>query len=309
MPATFTTSSNRPQIGGDQARQLRSLVARRSETRVDQPSSDRTCHTIVIAGGKGGVGRSVIALNLAVTLAQRGATVGLLDTCSDFGNVEFLAGLNGYWNLSHVLQGCRQVPEVIQSGPAGVRILSGGHVLTEEQPNSMSSSRSVFQQLNAFERQLDWLIVDASRGALSTVQNLIEAADDLLIVTVPEPVAVAEAYATVKSFAKSRTPRLGLLVNQAESAGQANRILDCLQQAAHSFLQVDLHRRGFIPRDVAVSNSVLDRIPFVLGAPESEVTFALGQLAKRWTKTRSGNEKPGFFGRLWNTCVSETPFS
>jgi flagellar biosynthesis protein FlhG len=160
--------------------------------------------------------------------------------------------------------------------------------------------------LNAFERQLDWLVVDASRGASSTVQSLIEAADDLLIVTVPEPVAVAEAYATVKSFAKSRTPRLGLLVNQAESAGQANQILDCLQQAAHSFLQVDLHRRGFIPRDIAVSKSVLDRIPFALGAPESEATLALDQLAKRWTKTQSGNEKSSFFGRLWKTCVSGT---
>ena len=279
---------------GDQARKLRALVALRPASAEDCRSTDRRCHTIVVSGGKGGVGRSVIALNLAIALAQRGASVGLLDACPDLGNIELLCGLNGYWNLSHVVQGCRQLDEVMQTGPAGVRIVSGASCLADPSFAPMPA----MVQLREFERELDWLIVDASGGACGLTRQFALAADDVLIVTTPEATAVAEAYASVKSLAKTVGPRMGLLVNQADSVPQAQQILDRLQQAVHSFLRVDLHRRGYLPRDIAVPNSVNARVPFVLQSPRSPVTAALLQLIQRWTRPQPTEDITPFFSRL-----------
>ena len=298
MPQSLIKPIEKQHAGGDQARGLRALAGRWMPGVDGARSAVRGCHTIVVSGGKGGVGRSVIALNLAVILAQRGNSVGLLDACPDFGNIELLCGLNGYWNLSHVMQGSRQLDEVVLEGPAGIQVLSGGSCLTDLQNESAQYLDIALNHLLNFEQHLDWLIVDASSGASALTRRFATAADDLLIVTTPESTAIAEAYATVKSLALSGRPRLGLLVNQADSAIQAQRILDRLQQAAHSFLQVDLHRRGYIPRDVAIPASVNARIPFVLEAPTSPATMSLQNLTQRWTRPQVPDGNTSYFSRL-----------
>ena len=296
--------------GGDQARGLRDLVARRAASLTVRPSMTHGCHTIVVAGGKGGTGRSIIALNLAIVLSQRGGRVGLLDACPDLGSIELLCGLNGYWNLSHVMRGCRELDEVALTGPAGVKILSGANDLAVRHTNSTVVSDRVFDRLEVFERKLDWLIVDASGGNSESTCEFAFAADDVLIVATPEPTAVAEAYASVKSLSASGKSRLGLLVNQADSAAQAQQILDRLQQAAHSFLHVDLHRRGHIPRDIAVPTSVNEQVPFAIQAPDSAATMALRKLTQRWARPQPTEEALSFFSRLnqskMNPCERRT---
>lgn len=300
MQTLLTLPGHDRRLPHDQARDLRSLMAR-STTRVDgQGTTDRRCRTIAVAGGKGGVGRSVIAVNLALTFAKQGATVGLLDASPNLGSVEMLCGLSSYWNLSHVAQGCRQLRHVMQRGPEGVSILSGASDLVEQDSDLPFVRNRLIEPLIAFENQLDWLIVDASCGLGSSMQQFAAVADDVLIVTTPEPTAVAEAYASVKSLATSTKPRLGLLVNQADSAVQAQRILDRLQQAARSFLNFDLHRRGDIPRDPHVIHSVQTQHPFVLGSPGCEAAIALQRLALRWTRTPSTESGNNFFFRYFN---------
>jgi MinD-like ATPase involved in chromosome partitioning or flagellar assembly len=109
---------------------------------------------------------------------------------------------------------------------------------------------------------------------------------------------VAEAYSSIKSLARTAGPRYGLLVNQAESAQQAQQILDQLQQAAHSFLRIDLNRRGYLPRDRAVQTSVNSRTPFVLQSPHSAVTAALFELIQRWSRPQSMAFQNDYFSRL-----------
>lgn len=294
------TSIEQSPANGDQAQGLRALVAQRRSCHAGRSSSTRTCRSIVVAGGKGGTGRSIVALNLAVAFAQRGQVVGLLDASSEFGSIEMLAGINGYWNLSHVLQGCRRFEEVVQHGPQGIQIISGVSCLTERFANQNSTrlGNKTVEQLLEFERQIDWLIVDASAASPTSAREFAWAADDLLVVATPETTAVAEAYASVKTFASGGSPRLGLLINQADSAAQAQQILDHLQHAAHSFLDVDLHRRGFIPRDSSVSASVSRREPFVSQSPKSAATAAVEQLAQRWTRPARRENEICFFERL-----------
>jgi flagellar biosynthesis protein FlhG len=295
-----TSLSSQPQqiLRADQAKELRELVSKRRDSASAGSSDVRQCHSIAISGGKGGVGRSVIALNLAIGLAQRGAAVGLVDASQDLGSVELLCGLNSYWNLSHVVQGSRQVSDIIQTGPGGIRILTGASCLADTEITQISLRNKLLVQLKAFEQELDWLIIDGGSGASGMTQKFALAADDLVVVTTPEPTAVAEAYSSIKGLAKTAGPRLGLLVNQAESAHQAQRILDQLQHAAHSFLRIDLHRRGYLPHDHAVQKSVNGRTPFVLQSPQSSVSNALFELIQRWTRPQSTETVNDYFSRL-----------
>ena len=285
-------------LRADQARELRALVAMRKDSATVGSSDVRRCHSIAIAGGKGGVGRSVIALNLAIGLAQRGETVGLIDASQDLGSAELLCGLNSYWNLSHVVQGSRQVSDILQTGPAGIRILSGASCLVDTEITQRPDQYSLLSQLKSFEQELDWLIIDGSGGACGMTQKFALAADDLLVITTPEPTAVAEAYSSIKTLARTAGPRFGLLVNQAESSHQAQQILDQLQQAAHSFLRIDLHRRGYLPHDRAVQTSVNGRTPFVVQSPQSSVSIALFELIERWSRPQSTASKNDYFSRL-----------
>jgi flagellar biosynthesis protein FlhG len=294
----LTESMSIQHTGGEQARGLRALVARRSTAALVPSTRQRGCHTIAIAGGKGGVGRSVIALNLAITFAQRGERVGLVDACPDFGSIGLLCGLSGYWNLSHVLQGCRKLDEIVSVGPCGISVLSGASSLASPVRHPLHTWERTFDDLTSYERELDWLIIDASGGSSTLSREMTLAADDLLIVTTPVATAITEAYATVKSVMSAARPRLGLLVNQAESERQAQRILDRLQDTAHSLLHVDLHRRGSIPRDESIPASVNARSPFVLQAPASPAAQALRALVQRWTRPQAPDGNGGYFSRL-----------
>ena len=177
-----TSLSTQPHqnLRADQAQELRALVAKQKDSSTLGPSHVRQCHSLAIAGGKGGVGRSVIALNLAIGLAQRGASVGLIDASQDLGSIELLCGLNSYWNLSHVAQGSRQVGEVVQTGPAGIRILSGASCLVDSEMTHASVRKSLLAQLKTFEQELDWLIIDGSGGAGGLIQKFSLAADDVI---------------------------------------------------------------------------------------------------------------------------------
>ena len=297
MTSTIVNLNRRAAFGGEQASGLRDLVARRNASQEVHPATKRNCQTVVVAGGKGGVGRSVIALNLAILFAQRGDSVGLVDAAAGLGNIELLCGLNGYWNLSHVVHGCRALDDVILTGPAGIKILSGASCLADRSASHKMNANRLREQLQSYEQSLDWLIVDGSGGSANLAVEFARSADDLLIVTTPEPTAIAEAYSSVKSFAGHCSSRIGLLVNQADSASQANQILDRIQQASQAFLQRDLLRRGFIPRDAAINTSVNERVPVVIQSPDSPATTELSRLVERWTRTRTTVPSNSYFAR------------
>ena len=274
----------------DQARELRALVARRSAQRESETAS-RVCRTLAIVSGKGGVGKSVIALNLAISLAKAGACVGLLDASPGTGSLGLLCSQNGYWNLEHVAAGSRTLDDVVLPGPYGTQIISGGHQLLN------ASGSFVQKELAAFERRHDWMIVDAGSDTQNN-QGFAAPADVTLIVTTPEPTAVAETYASIKSLAALGITSVSVLVNQAESPQQASQIMERLRHAARGFLGTDIGLAGCIPWDSNVSQSVFQRTPLVDIQPTSPAGDALDQLGQRLQRTISSRSANGYVERL-----------
>ncbi len=266
----------------DQATILRDLIDRKPHgSRDEHARGPERARTVAVASGKGGVGKSCLALNLAVALAQTGKRVCLLDACLGLGNIDLLCGLNGYWNLQHVVTGARSLNQIVLSGPAGVQIVPGASVISELADCPPSLQQSLLVELGELERQNDFLIVDTSTGIHRLVRQFATAADLVLVTTVPETTAIADAYATVKALSLPDAPPLDVVVNKADSPSQAKAIAARLQQTTKTFVRSELGFAGSVAFDPAVPQSVAAREPLVLRSPNCPAATDLHQLARR----------------------------
>jgi flagellar biosynthesis protein FlhG len=298
MP-TATLKPNSTHSLGEQARGLRALIERSHQPRGRQCVHART---VAFASGKGGVGKSVLALNLAITLAEQGLRVGLLDANPGLGHLDLLCQRNGYWNLSHVLAGARQLDDVLLDGPAGITLLPGANSLMSLTTCPDSAHEPLLAELTRFEAACDFLVLDAGPGLPDGSRPWLRSADDVLIVTTPEPTAIADAYALLKSLSGAAGPALHVVVNRA-AADQAARVLERIQHTAHTFLKQSLTLGAGVPDDGAVARSVCTRRPFVVASPDCPASRAVQQLARQLIGRASLTPRDGFFTRL-SSCLA-----
>jgi flagellar biosynthesis protein FlhG len=278
------TSPDLTAVNPDQAHLLRNLMERRAEAA--EPAAHgglrRSAASVAIASGKGGVGKSVLALNIAVAMQLAGHRVGLLDANLSLGNIDLLCGLNGYWNLSHVITGARRLPEIVLAGPAGVSVVPGASGLDEMADYSLSAQRDVLSQLEEFAAGFDCLIIDTATGVHRAVRQFVTAADVACVIAGPEPTAIADTYAAIKLLSSSETgPVVQTIVNQTVDPGQARDVAARLEQTSRRFLHTSLPVLGSVPWDPAVPRSVYSRRPFVLEAPAAAASRAVVDLAHR----------------------------
>jgi len=281
----------------DQAQALRGLMEHRAEPGVSRTGEQRTttfgdvrlprASTLAVTSGKGGVGKSVIALNLAIALARMGQRVSLLDANLGLGSIDLLCGLNGYWNLSHVISGARMLEEITLTGPEGVHVIPGASGVTDVADCPLAAQKEILTQLARLEFSHDFLVIDTGTGIHRSVRQFVAAADTVMVVTTTEPTSIADAYATLKSLMSMPEPCAPeILVNQAESADQAREIVTRLQQTAKTFVHSRVTGSGFIPRDAAVVESVFKRVPLMVGNPASAAAKAIDQIARRLISSR-----------------------
>lgn len=292
----------------DQATALRGLMQSRLGVAERPPDQlPATARTIAITSGKGGVGKSNIALNLAIALAQQDAAVCLIDANLGLGNIDLLCGLNGYWNLSHVVTGARQLSDVVLNGPGGVDVIPGASGLAEVADCPEAARNDILSQLQELEASHDFLIIDTGTGIHRPVRQFVTASDHVLIITTPEPTAIADAYATVKALSSADVPRLDAIVNRAASAEQAREISGRLRQTARMFLKTDVNPAGFIPDDAAVGESVARRSPFLVEAPNCPASKHIVRLATQLRRLSDAkSDQTGFFAKLWRRLVPTT---
>lgn len=258
----------------DQASTLRNLIQRRA---CDTPTVGcERARLVTFTSGKGGVGKSNLALNVAVAMAQRGVRVCLLDANLGSNNLDLLCGSTSYWNFGHVLTGAKSLGEVILKGPAGINVLSGASGLL-----AASASQDVVEQVAALETAYDVLIFDAGTGLSETARRFASVADVTFLVTTPEPTAIADAYATLKAWQGCVPSMPDVLVNRTNSAAQAKQILDRFAQTVEMFLRCSAPSGCWVAEDAAIPQAVLARRPFVEISPNGAATRDVQAIAKR----------------------------
>lgn len=285
----------------DQAQILRGLVEKQALVAVpESPRLASRARTIAITSGKGGVGKSNVALNLAIALQQGGAEVCLLDVNLGLGNIDLLCGINGYWNLSHVVSGVRSLSEVSLDGPSRVRIISGVGSLTEVADYPLHVQRELLSQLEEIEQTHDFLILDTGTGMHSHIRRFITAADAVVVLTTPEPTSIADSYSVIKALSSSvEIPILEVVVNQARSREEAAIIQERLQETARVFLHTEVGEGGFIPFDSSIQQAVNRQSPFLIQSPRCAASRAIEQLARRLKNVVSvKTTNSSFFSRV-----------
>src|SRR5947199_1309127 len=276
----------------DQATQLRTLAGReRGHASV-----------IAITSGKGGVGKSNIAVNLAIKLASAGKHVVLLDADLGLANADVLCNVDLPHNLSHVIARKKELSEVMIVAPGGFHLIGGASGLARMADLSDFDRQRLVDAMGQLEQQTDIILVDTGAGISPNVLSFTRAADHVLVVTTPEPTAITDAYAVVKVISRegaSADRRISLLVNQTRSVQEGRVVHERIAKVARQFLGVSVLDAGQVPADDQVSMAVRRRTPFMLGAPRCAAASGIAQLAIRLEHGLAGkHDGGGFFNRM-----------
>lgn len=265
---------------------------------------------IAITGGKGGVGKSNVACNLAIALSQMKKRVMLLDADLSLANIDVLLGITPRLNLSHVIRGEKTLNEIIFKGPEGISIIPGGSGLEELSNLPLESMERVFDIFGNLSPAPDVLIIDTAAGIHPNVIQFLMAADQTIVVTTPEPTAYTDAYALIKTLIKHDPQKdIGVLVNMAGSNGEATEVMKLMLQICKRMLHITFNNIGSIPRDPAVTKSVRHQKPFLLTAPNTEASMAIRRIAATILQIQPREKKTGglgqFFRRLFTAKKSQ----
>src|SRR3982751_3770887 len=201
----------------DQATQFRSLVRQQQRPRAS---------VIAITSGKGGVGKSNVAVNLSIKLASAGKHVVLLDADLGLANADVLCNIDLPCNLSHVIARKKELRDVMVRAPGGFHLIGGASGLARMADLTDFDRQRLVDALGQLEQQTDIILIDTGAGISPNVLSFTRAADHVLVITTPEPTAMTDAYAVIKVVTRRKSGlagagcdrRMSLLVNQARSA-------------------------------------------------------------------------------------------
>ena len=234
------------------------------------PQARQQPRTLAITGGKGGVGKTSVALNLALTLAREGSKVLLLDGDTDLANVSIMLGRYPQRTLADVITGSSSLQSIIMSVDYGLHILPGASGVDQCVDMDAASSLRILKALSQLEKQYDYVITDTASGLQPTGMHMIAAAELAVVVVTPDPASLTDAFSLIKLLTRRgyrRTP--SILVNMAQGASQARTVFQRLEGAAQRHLGISLHYLGGIWRDETLRQSVLNQRPVAL-LPESD---------------------------------------
>lgn len=252
--------------------------------------------SIAITSGKGGVGKTCIALNLAVSLARMSTNTLLVDADLGLGNIALLLGASPEDTIENLLAGECTVEEACLSGPEGLTILPAASDRMRDFGAPLDLAN--LSRLTELERSSEIVIVDIGAGIPSTTVDLASAADQTVLVVTPEPTAIADAYATLKLLL-GVNPNLQakLLVNMVENADEANGLHERFQELVQRFLGAKIDNWGYIPLDRYVRESIKRQTPFVLASPPSPAAEALQRIVEDLLKDSgiANDRKQGLF--------------
>jgi flagellar biosynthesis protein FlhG len=259
--------------------------------------SDLACPTLAVASGKGGVGKSHVSLSIALSLADLGRKILLIDGDMGLANLHILCGLHPVKDLDDVLAGRCEPHEAILSVEAGVDLLPAASGVANLSALPAARLRDLSLSLSRLQSGYDLAVVDTGAGIGDTTLNLVLASDRLLVVTTPEPTAQADAYALMKVLQSHRRDLPAkLCVNMAADEEEALRTSSRLSQVCARFLGWEPTMAGWIPRQDGMDRHTLARRPAFRAEPDSPFARAMRSVAREAT---TGMETgTSFFSRL-----------
>ena len=223
-------------------------------------TDEKSANYISIASGKGGVGKTLTAINLALALRRLGFRTAIFDGDLGMANVDVLLGLRPRFTINHVVEGEATLSDVLLEGPEGIMIVPGGSGVAQIANLSLTRRIALLDQLNASFADFDYVIVDSGAGLSDTVTHLNTIADDVIVVTTPEPHAMTDAYAFIKVMSeKHGVSGCHLLVNQTLSTNQGQQTTQRICEVAEKYLNISVNALGAVPFEDMLGRLVMNQ--------------------------------------------------
>ena len=263
----------------DQAQHLRNIVKAQECNVVKQ------ARVITVTSGKGGVGKSNLAVNLGVWFRKLGKRVIIFDADFGLANVEVLFGRVPKYNLSDVIYGERKITDIISEGPMGIGFVSGGSGIISLNNLDELQVRHLIRSLSELNTLCDILIIDTGAGVGDTVLEFAVASPEVLLVTTPEPTSITDSYSLVKAMYKSpkfdeKMTKIRMVANKVGSAEEASNLYHKLNSVVGRFLHGSVDYLGLVPSDKSLENAVMHQQIVSVATPGAKSSKAFEQLAK-----------------------------
>jgi len=258
------------------------MLSAESLLRKGERDSMHPVQVIAVTGGKGGVGKSNVSVNMSIALAEMGRRVVLLDADLGLANIDVLLGITAKNNISNVLNGEITLRDVMVNGPGGIRIIpaaSGTQAMATLQPEEHAGLIRAFSTIGD---QLDVLVVDTAAGIGDGVVSFVKASQEVLVVVTDEPTSITDAYALIKLLNKEHGLfRFRILANMVKTPQDGHNLFAKLTKVTDRFLDVALQYVGSIPFDDSVKRSVQRQKAVVEAYPRAKASIAFKSLAKK----------------------------
>jgi flagellar biosynthesis protein FlhG len=287
----------------DQAEKLRELMSGAPSRVRPGGKAARATRIIAVSSGKGGVGKTNIAINLALAYAQLGKRVVVMDADLGLANVNVVLGVIPRYNLYHLIRKQKTLAEIVVDTAYGIQIIAGASGFSKIANLSEEERRTFIGELGALANA-DIIVIDCAAGVSSNVISFIAAADDAIIVTTPEPTAITDAYGIIKIIATeidSLDLGLKLVVNRVHSVVEGRRVAERVITIAGQFLNLKVDYLGFVYEDPVVHAAVVRQKPFLVMDPRSKASACIRHLVARLENVdyRDGKGLPQFLKKLF----------
>lgn len=263
----------------DQAEQLRNVVKSK------QARSVSKARVITITSGKGGVGKSNIAVNLAVQLRRIGKRVIIFDADMGLANVEVMFGAIPKYNLSDLIYHGKKLEEIITEGPMEIGFISGGNGITGLNNLTKNQLSRLVNHLNELDELTDFILIDTGAGIANNVMEFVSASPEVLLVLTPEPSSLTDSYSLIKAlygnpgFVRHST-NIEVVVNRTVSPEDGQIVYDKLSSVISKFLQGEVHFYGTIAQDIMLEKSVRAQRIVSMSVPNAKSSRAFERLAQ-----------------------------
>ena len=249
------------------------------------PTQAGPVQVIAVTGGKGGVGKTSVAINLATALSASGKRVMLLDGDLGLANVDVLLGLSPRHTLAQLLEGSCTLEDVIVNAPQGFQVVPAASGVAEMANLSAAAHLNIVRAFSALSERLDVLIVDTAAGIAHSVLQFSQAAQQVLIVVCDEPASITDAYALIKVLSRNHAVReFRVLANMCGKGDDGAHLFKKLERVTSRFLDVVLDYVGEVPEDPYLKRAIREQRPVIDAYPASPAAMAFKKLAIKAVK-------------------------
>lgn len=264
----------------------------------------RHARVVAVTSGKGGVGKTNVSVNLSIALAALGKKVVLVDLDLGLANADILLDLNPRYNLSQVLVGRKTIEDVTLPAMGGIRVVPGASGVERLANLSDVERESLLASFEVLHRDADVIVFDTGAGISLNTTAFLAAADDVVVVTMPEPTSVVDAYAVIKMLSRENDRGdIHLLMNHCSGRDEAEKYANGIVVTANKLLNTYVEKLGYIVTDPRVPQSVRARRPFLLAHPGCPAAACLRSIADRFLRGSGParpSERPSFMRRLFS---------